>query len=308
LYTVETVNLSTAPLPTDLKALWLVGPEQKMGPAASARLKEWLENGGTLGLLVDRYRVKIEQFQPITLDNDIPDLLKEWGIDFKSGLVFDPQCDRIQVRSQQGYFQMINVIDYPYFPMVSDLNRENPATKDLDVVSLPFVSPLVVDKPLPELTYTILARSSPDSWLNPFPYQVSPVANQSKPTDAIDGPFPLGLVVEGKFKKDDPNAKPGRLIVFGGSRFVRSDYPLRPTNYAAFVNLLDWSAQDEVLLSIRSKGNPRRPIKNLSGPARGLAKILMMLFLPVFVVIIGLVLWVRQRVRLAALPQVYRET
>jgi ABC-type uncharacterized transport system involved in gliding motility auxiliary subunit len=306
LYDVQTVDLSTT-VPADLKAMWLVGPQIKLDEAAVARLKDWVAGGGTLGLLIDQYRVRIEQFQPTTSDTGLAPLLKEWGVDFKQGVVFDEQSDRIQIQSQQGYFRMINVIDYPYFPLVTDLSRDNPATKDLDAISLPFVSPLVVEKKVDGLTYTSLARTSKRSWMNPMPSQVSPVAPLSKPDGAIDGPFDVGLLIEGKFKPNDPNAKAGRVIVFGCSRFVRSDYPLRQTNYAAFMNLLDWSAQDDVLLSIRSKASPRRPLREMGNAGRALVKILMTLFLPIVVVMIGLAVWAWQRVRRKQLPALYRD-
>lgn len=299
LYDVQKVDLSTA-VPTGFKALWLIGPEQKLEAPVLTNLKQWVENGGTLGLLVDRYRVRLEQFQPVSMENGTAELLQSWGVEFKQGLVYDPLADRIQVRSQQGMMQMINLVDYPYMPLSTDLNRENPAIRDLDAVSLPFVSPLIVSTASSlGFSYTPLMRSSPHSWLNSFPYQVSPIERHGKPEGALDGPFNLGLVIE---------TKPGRVIVFGCSRFVRTDYPLRPTNYAAFINLLDWSAQDESLLAIRSKGSTQRPLMTLNDAARTLIKLLLVMFLPVFVVLTGLIVWIRQRRRRSRLVAAYQES
>jgi ABC-type uncharacterized transport system involved in gliding motility auxiliary subunit len=93
----------------------------------------------------------------------------------------------------------------------------------------------------------------------------------------------------------DVGEKKGRVIAIGCSRFVRSDYPLRNSNYVAFVNLLDWSVQDEVLLSIRSKATPRRPLKEMSDGQRMLVKIFLILFLPVLVIGIALVVFIRRK-------------
>jgi ABC-type uncharacterized transport system involved in gliding motility auxiliary subunit len=307
LYQVEDVDLSTT-VSNGFQVLWMVGPKDKIKPEQVGRLRKWVEDGNTLGLLLDAYDVKVEQFQPSPVDTGLEGLLKEWGVDIRPGLIFDEQSDRIQVRTQQGYFQMINVIDYPYFPLVSNLDRENPALKDLDAVSFPFASPIILSTPAPQgLVYTPLARTSNRSWLNTYPYVISPVSELTKPADAVDGPFNVGVLIEGKFKKGDPNAKSGRVIIVGCSRFVRSDYPLRPTNYVAFMNLLDWSAQDDVLLSIRSKASPRRPLKDLSDPARLLIKFLMIIMLPISVLVIGIVVWLRQRIRRRGLRRFYSE-
>ncbi len=304
LYEVVGVDL-ISDIPADIKALWLIGPTQKLEDAQLAKIKTWVEDGGTLGLLVDQYTVDIQRFQPTEVDSGFGPLLKEWGIILKKGLVYDTQSDRIQLQSQQGYFKMVNVIDYPYFPLTSDLNRTNPATRDLDAISLPFASPIEIE-PVEGITHAPLARSSKQSWLNSSPFAISPVVELSKPAQAAIGPFNLAVLAEGKFKKGDAGAKIGRVIVFGCSRFVRSDYPLRPANYAAFINFMDWSTQDEILLSIRAKANPRRPLRDMGTAPRLFVKFLMITFLPLMVIAVGIVVWFWQRTRRSHLAAVYR--
>jgi ABC-type uncharacterized transport system involved in gliding motility auxiliary subunit len=307
MYTAMPVDLN-GPIPTDIKSLWLVGPTEQLDSTSIVKLRGWVQNGGTLGLLVDRYSIDVQTFRPTPLETNIDSLLKEWGIDFRRALIVDPSCDRIQIRSQQGIFSMINVIDYPYFPFITDVNRSHPATKPIDGFSLPFVSPLIIDKSLPGFTYTTLAKTSNRSWLDPQAYNVSPLDSHERPVESPTGPFNVGLLIEGPFgAAAGVPGKTGRVIVFGCSRFIRTDYPPRQSNYTLFLNLLDWSAQDEFLLSIRSKGVAHRPLKNISDSMRMLLKYVLICALPIFSLVIGLIVWNRQKRRLQLMPLKYHD-
>jgi ABC-type uncharacterized transport system involved in gliding motility auxiliary subunit len=302
----ETVDVDLAqPIPADIKSLWLIGPTEALDAKSIDGLRTFVQNGGVLGLLIDNYSLSIETFRPNRISLGMDDLLKEWGVEFKPALVVDPVCDRIQIRSTQGFFSMINVIDYPYFPLATDLNREHPALKLLDAVSFAFVSPLLTPIPVEGLTYTPLAKSSPKSWLDSQAASASPLQQHQMPDGAQAGPFNLGLMIEGKFKKDAPDAPVGRVLLFGCSRFIRTDYPPRQSNFNMFFNLLDWSNQDEFLLAIRSKGIVHRPLKTVSDMIRPVLKIFLIAALPILSLILGLIVWRYTRRRLSTLPALY---
>jgi gliding-associated putative ABC transporter substrate-binding component GldG len=302
----ETVSVDPEKeIPPDVKSLWLIGPTQALSAKAVDNLRSFVQNGGVAGLLLDRFGIDIQSFRPHPVSSGLDDLLKEWGLEQRTALVVDPRCDRIQLRTNQGMFSMINIVDYPYFPMSMDLDRENPATKPIDAVSFPFVSPIFAANPVTGLVYTPLVKSSPRSWLDSMGFNVSPLQDHPKPADAASGPFNLGMLVEGKFKKDDPNSPVGRVILFGCSRFVRTDYPPKQSNFNLFFNLLDWSGQDEFLLGIRSKGVSSRPLKQIPDAARPVLKILLMLTLPLICLAAGFVVWTQSKRRTTQLISAY---
>jgi ABC-type uncharacterized transport system involved in gliding motility auxiliary subunit len=204
-------------------------------------------------------------------------------------------------------YRMVNIIDYVYFPWVNDLDRQHPATKSIDGFTVPFVSPIEIKEKKPGLTYKTLARTSKASYLDPTPYNLSPLSQHPKRAEAPMGPFDVGVLIEGKFNPLDAAAKTGRVLLFGNSRFIRSDYPPRQSNLSLFVNLMDWSIQDELLLSIRSKTVSRRPIRELTDASRLLVKISMVWMLPLLAVVTGLIVWRREKVRRALLPLQYRD-
>lgn len=306
LYDVVSIDLDVDP-PYEVETLWVIGPRE-MSEAHAARLEAWVAEGRTLGLLLDRHDITVSNFRTTEVRSGLEDLLKKWGVELRAGLIVDPQCDRIQVRSVQGIFQMINLIDYPFFPFLTDLNRDHPATKGMDGIALPFVSPLLRTDGPPGVQYSSLARTSPNSWLDANPFSVSPLDRKMPPGEALRGPFDAAMLLEGLGNAAEGEGKKnGRVIVIGNSRFVRSDFMPRASNYTFFLNLLDWSVQEEALLSIRAKGMTRRPLKAMSDPVRAMVKYAMVLLLPIGVIVVGLLVWRRQKIRRALLPMMYSE-
>lgn len=307
LFSVRTLDLAQDMVPPDVKSLWLIGPEKELGSEVVGKLKDYVNTGGTLGLLLDRRSAKLDMFSTGELNTGLDGLLAEWGIEFKKGLISDPRADQIRVQSQQGMFTMVNIIEYPFFPLIVDLNRQHAATKDLDSVVLPFVAPLVVTKEVPGLKVIPLARTSEFSWLDAAPWSVNPLQRRNPPADALKGPFNVGLLIEGQFNSAVSNGHPGRVILFSSSRFIRNDYPPKQSNFNLLLNLIEWSAQDEALLSIRSKGAALRPIKNFSDGIRALIKYALILFLPLMSMLVGLFIWRRENIRRALLPLKYSD-
>lgn len=297
LYTIENVDLAKT-VPTHVKALWLIGPTQPLDAQALVNLRDYSNSGGFVGLFVNRQDVKIEQFRASPINPGLDEFLSDWGLKMRDGLVVDPRADRIQIQSVQGAYRMVNIVDYPYFPWSTDLNRKHPATKNVDGISLPFVSPIEIQETKAGVVVTPLARSSEFSFLDDRPLDLNPMQQRAPSPDSVRGPFILGLLAEKK------NA---RLVVFGTSRFIQSEFPDRPSNYGLFGNLIDWSVQDEALIQIRSKGFSRRPLKELPNGVRMLYKYLMLLGLPLFSLILGLWMWRTQKTRRALLPLSYRE-
>jgi gliding-associated putative ABC transporter substrate-binding component GldG len=305
-YQFVDVDLSS-PIPTNVKSIWLLAPTTKLSAAQVSRLESFLSNGGTAGILLDQYSVSIAQFRLTPADSGLDEVLKKWGVEVKRGVVVDARCDRIRVQTTQGMYSRILVLDYPFFPLAADLDRDHPATKNIDAVSLPFVSPIVSVGDVPGLKQTPLARSSRISWLDTQGANVSPLQEHMKPEGAEVGPFNLAMLLEGDFDASDPTNANGRVILFGCSRWIRTDFPPRDSNFALFFNLLDWSVQDEFLTSIRSKGIRIRPIKELSDGKRMVVKYILMLGLPLLTAILGLLLWARHKRRMALLPLLYKD-
>ncbi|MCG3203425.1 MAG: hypothetical protein KCHDKBKB_00083 [Elusimicrobia bacterium] len=298
LYDIEQVDLEKS-VPAHIKSIWLIGPTTALPEQAITNLRDYSKSGGFVGLLLNRHMENVEQFRASPVNPGMDSFLSDWGLTLREGLVLDPRADRIQVQSVQGAFRMINVIDYPYFPWVSDLNRNHSTTKNLEGVSLPFVSPIEVSQQVAGVVTTPLAKSSEYSFLDERPMDLNPMTPRRPEANSAKGPFILGMLAENNG---------ARLVLFGTSRFIQSEYPSQPSNFGLLGNLLDWSVQDEALIQIRSKGVARRPLKEQSDGVRLLIKYAMFFGLPLLSLLVGLWMWRSQKIRRSLLPLEYRES
>ncbi|MBI5208994.1 MAG: GldG family protein [Elusimicrobia bacterium] len=312
---IETVDLFK-PVPANVEALWMLGPAKAFKPAELERVKAWVGAGKSLGLLLDRRYVDLKRFFSVKADLGLEVLLKDWGVDMRDGFVVDARCERIQLQQQTGGFIMMNLLDYAFIPVASDFDTRHPATRGLDAVSLPFVHPIAFRGEGKPLRYTPLVRSSASSWYVTND-MVSPYERLGDLDKAEKGPFSLAGIIEGDFYKVTPStyaatdaaapgtSAPGRVVLVGTSRIIHPGLSIKPVNVAMLLNLIEWTLQDESLLSIRSKGLTYRPFRELSAAAKFAVKNAMIFSLPLALVGAGLAVYRRQQKRRRALPSVY---
>ncbi|MFN0118157.1 MAG: GldG family protein [Elusimicrobiota bacterium] len=308
LYEIRVINLKD-PIPVDIKSLWVIGPKKEWEPEAFNSLKQFVVNGGTAGLLIDRFDINIKNFTATPIKTGFETFFEQWGFRLGEGIVVDPQCDSIQIRAIQGGSQMLYTLQYPYFPWATDLNRQYPATKNIDGLSMPFTSPIEILDRKQGLNYIPLIRGSRLSYVDTNPSRLSPLDQRAVPPTGGPGYAVMGALIEGTFAPlvVGQEGKVGRMIVIGTSKLVNSSYPARQSNINLFLNLIDWSVQDEELLAIRSKGVIRKPLREMTDLSRNLVRYSMMTVLPILTVFIGLLMWRRQKNKVAFLPLVYKD-
>jgi ABC-type uncharacterized transport system involved in gliding motility auxiliary subunit len=303
IYDLQDVDLES-PVPPGIQSLWIIGPKTALSAAALSNLTAYSSSGGVVGLMLNKYTIALEKFLVSPLDTGLDPFLASWGVALKSGLVVDPQCDRIQIQAVQGAYRMLNVVDYPYFPWIIDLDRTHPATKNLDGFSVPFSAAIEIAERKSGFNYTPLGRSSRYSYLDPKPTYLNPLTQYERSADMPAGPFDVAMTVEGTFAGA---AAASRLVVIGTSHMVESAFPARSGNYSLLANLMDWSVQDEAMIQIRSRGFERRPLKEFSEKVRALFKLALIGVLPLLTLLTGIVVWRRQKTRRALLPLKYQE-
>ena len=282
------------PVPADVDALWIWGPTSPFKPAELERLKAWLSSGGSLGLLLSRREVDLHRFTARPNATGLEPLRAQWGLDVPESFVADAQCEKIQMEQPYGPFRSVIVVDYPFIPVASHFDRSHPAVRGLDAVSFPFVSPIRVKAGGPtSLVYTSLVDSTRTSWLRSQP-SVTPTTPIEELVTKDQGPFSLAGVLQGDFSKVTPAAGPvttpriGHLIIVGTAQQVRPQFAGKQANAIFLMNLLEWSLQDETLLSIRSKSAAYRPLRPLPLAAILTAKYSLILFLPLTLIAAGL--------------------
>ncbi|MDE2293043.1 MAG: GldG family protein, partial [Elusimicrobia bacterium] len=168
-YRVVPVDLGALPpgstVPADVSALVMLGATQKLPAQALYALDQFLMSGRPLLLAADARRTDLRSFMASPNPSGLPDLLRRYGVGVGSSFVLDEQNTPVQVTQQRGFFQLTNIVPYPVFPVATDLDKDNPTTRDLDSLPLPFAAPLTLSTAAAHGPWRALARSSPRSWL-----------------------------------------------------------------------------------------------------------------------------------------------
>lgn len=310
----EDLNLKTVtldkPLPTDLDALWILGPTQKFKPQELDVLRSWLYSGKPLGIFFSRRAVNFEAFYATPLSLGLGPLLKDWGLDVPNGFVVDAQSENVEFQQQVGQFVAMRIQQYPYIPIATHFNASNPAVSRLEGVTLPFTQPIFFSSSSAAgLHYSSLVDSTKASWLKNS-YNIAITQGFANIKKDRQGPFSLAGVVSGNFPAPSgtPSLTPhpkSRAIVVGTSYVLDSHFSSRQTSEVFLMNLLSWSCEDKDLLSIRAKGLTYRPLRVFSDKARFLIKYGMILFLPFALLLYGAFRYRRQITRRRRLAELY---
>ncbi len=333
-YDVSSVDLKEGknPIPDDLDVLIVAGPTQPFAPRAKYELDQHLMRGKSLAVLVDGMTLETPRGQMpqgqapprIARANQVglKDQLEYYGAKVGHDLIFDKQNARVVLPAGGGRRVFTN---YPGFPVVTNFNKSNPITRDMQGLIPIFPSSVDLTKMVTEgksgVTGTVLASSSDGSWRQTGFFLFDPL-RQPKPTKE-KGPFPLAVYAQGTFKsffagrevpKPGP-AKPmqekketpkpdgkkakasARLVVVGDSDFVKDEYlGLNPANLMLLLNMVDVLAQDTMLISIRAKTQTRRPLEAVDEGTITMATWGNVVGVPLIFVIFGVARWRWRRV------------
>ncbi|MGB8657173.1 MAG: GldG family protein [Candidatus Zixiibacteriota bacterium] len=317
-YRVKRINLEEESIPPDLNVLIVLGPKKKFSDKAQYAIDQFLMRGGRVAFLLDQINADLQKGMAQKQDLGLDGLLNHYGIRVNDDLVVDLQCNRIAINQQQGGMVFQNVVNYPFFPAATDFDKNNLMVKGLGAVSFYFVSSLspTVAASAKNLRFDPIIRSSKNSGSQVAPFDLNPFRKLTREDFGQSGLI-LATTVQGNFKsyfsdKGKPSGEAvvgasestltsspqTRLVVVGDADFVM-DQNIRGTdNGAFFLNMVDWLAQDEALIAIRSKQVNPRPLKEVSSGTKRLAKYGNTLGLPLVVILFGVARWqMRRRLR-----------
>lgn len=207
--TSKTVDLATGNVPDDIDLLMLLAPENLSEKALFA-IDQFLMQGGTIIAATSPLKATFnpQSLSAEPINSGLDNWLNHNGIHIEKTFVMDTQNTAfpVPVTRQVGMFQVqeITLLDYPYFVEVrkSGLNQDNPITSALQSISVPWASPINVDKAKNADRDVInLMNSSPTTWLN-ADTQISPQGSDTNTfsTQTPAGEQTLAVVVSGRFQ------------------------------------------------------------------------------------------------------------
>ncbi len=281
-YTVRFVNLAndTAPplSPDSLKVLVVAGPTEPVDSAAVKRLESYVGQGGSLLLLLNPVMMDPRQPMVRPVKTGLNPLLEKYGMRLDSNMVEDPASSERVSMGRQGLFNV--VASYPLWPVVHPVG-DSPITRNITGLSLAWPGHIqILDstdvEPLWQTTKAAGLRS-PDLPVMPDQNFGVPAGEQGVRTVAVAVTPPKG-------------SKAGRMVVVANETFLEDQFARNNPGNEAFVqNAIDWLAENDALMSIRSKDRTPPPLTFSSVTSRNLLKWGNLAGMPLLFVLVGIV-------------------
>lgn len=239
--------------PDSIDVLIAAAPAQPVADAVADAVDAYLDAGGAALLLMERHVLNAQTAMPTPVETGLEDLLEARGVDAEGDLAFDLRSAENVNVGRQGPFSVIR--PYPFWP-VSFRGGPHATTRDLENVTFGWAAPFTWEEGDPavaplwsttELGGTRPAGSIIDPSLE-IPVQQDDLGVQVLAVAVDDAESEAGDPAA-------PEARPrGRVVAVGDADFLEDRFvQANPQNAIFAANAVDWLAQDEALIGIRSK-------------------------------------------------------
>ena len=209
-YTFKEINLLIDEIPSGLTSIVIDGPKSSFTDEELYKIDQYLLRGGNILLFADAFDEKLPEgemayymqpsYSPVS--TNLEKILEKYGISLGKNYVMDKNCFS---RNAQNYGK----VNFYFAPLLQKdgLSQKNPITKNLGYVIMIQNSSIDIlnaqdrasKNSLQDLSFTVLAKSSPESWTvdkdistNPLSIFVPSDLSKFKTEN-------LALLVEGKF-------------------------------------------------------------------------------------------------------------
>ena len=256
-YDVRTIDLAVDTVPVlsrdSLDIVIVAGPQEPLRAPTVEAIGSFIDAGGSALFLIDKHQVSPESPMMYPVFTGLEAFLEEKGVGTDAGVVLDHASNSNISMGQQGIFNVVR--PYPLWP-IALRGDTHPTTRDLSNLSVGWATVLTVtDSTVQRLWVTtelgaIQAAGGiimPDALLEPDPddFQTLTLAVALNPAVADDGESSTDGV---------ESVTKGRMIVVGDVDFLQEQFlRANPQNLLFALNAVDWLAQDEALIGIRSK-------------------------------------------------------
>jgi len=278
-YAVRPVTLPIdSSLPRDLKALIIIGVPDSLPQPQLARLQTYLDSGS---LLLMANGMNLDAQAPLASARAIPwnELLRPYGVSVRSDMVYD-LASNVQVTMPTQFGQVL----MPYPLWVRGLStRASAVNAEIDAVLLPWSSSIDTSQASPG-TVTPLFTTSRAGGVRTSEVFLNPTQQFSR--DSLARRL-LAVQIKPAAKGGSPGAH-GRLIVMGSADFAADHYVRAGDASLVFMqNAVDWLAQDESLIAIRSKDRSPPPLVFTNALTREAVKFGNLIGIPLLLIAVG---------------------
>jgi ABC-type uncharacterized transport system involved in gliding motility auxiliary subunit len=321
-YTVRTISLSDSTQPAaDVTTLILAsapsggmpGAPPMLPEGAAERIGAFFRRGGSA--LVAASGVELSPQFPMAMPRPVAwnAILQPFAVSIRSDVVYDLAAGEL-IPTQSAALGLQVLRRYPFFIRAQSTGL-SVVSQDVSSVTIPWPSSIDTNVTAATAGDTSAAPTAAEGSSAPRRWTVTPLLVTTEASRASDGPTPIDparefpqdslaprilavQVAPAIEAGDDSLAAHGRLVVVGNIDFMSDRFGGQaPQNLLFALNAIDWLAQDESLIAIRSK-NPRPPALAFSSvAAREGVKYGNMIGIPVLIAVAGVVHLARRRRR-----------
>ena len=222
-------------IPPLFRAIIIAKPTKKFTDIQKLKIDQYVMHGGKLLWMIDNVYAEMDslkrvQNEFIAFDRglNLEDQLFRYGVRINPDIVQDLNCDKIpSVIGTVGGKPQIELLPWPYFPLVSDYSSSHPISKNLDYVLTQFPASIDTVK-ASGIKKTYLLTTSDASRILNSPALVSWNTISTKDDEkSFTHPFvPVAVLLEGKFSSVFINRLTQVLndsLKAGGQHFLGQD-------------------------------------------------------------------------------------
>lgn len=276
-YEIETVSLLNESISDDSEFVIIYDPDVDLDDKAYETLTKWLDNDGKFGhnlFYFPNDQHKLSDFPNLNA------LLADYGMEVQYGYIYENSENYII----PGANHYISIYDY---------GEDTAYTEKLRNSSIPVVMMLTMPVKITDDTMAKpLLTSSDKSFLFPRDMEEKDLKSFEPKTESLNGAA-IGIRNDGT-----EGSKNSSVVVIGSYDALTSNY-LSTTAYnnaAYFVNLFNTlSSRDDISVVIAGKDPSSNELGITSMNAILFPSILVRFVIPIAVLVIGLIIWIRRR-------------
>ena len=242
--------------PENMDLVILAGPKEPVSEKKVNEIENFISEGGGALILVDKHQISLETPTTSLVTTGLEEFLQRQGIGVDEGLVMDYGSNSNISMGPQGLFNVVR--PYPLWP-IGLKGSLHATTRDLNGLSAGWATAITIADSVENIERL---------WITTEAGGIQPPNSLIMP-DALLQPDPDGFqtvtlavaIGGGETEPTTNDVREGRIIVVGDVDFLEESFiQVSPDNLIFAENAIDWLAQDEALIAIRSKTRTPPPI------------------------------------------------
>ncbi len=292
-YNVTTVDLSSGnAMPGTIDALLVIAPQKRFSEATKFLLDQYIMRGGRVIFCVNTVVPDEQAKKAHHIDLNLDDMFDIYGWTVNTDLIEDARCAHLNA-GEGGKSSMVDVM-FPYYPVATDFNLNNPAVRGLSSVAFTYVSS--VDTRLAGIrganAEVVVSSSDKSRRMQGEIFNVDPA--QGFATESFDEQgIPFAATIEGKFKSlfakrrvvleegsalsvDTSNAlqlsSATKIVVVGDGDFILDRNLNGYDNISFATSLVGWLVDDNGLQAIPKREIAVQQLNEVTDATKSLVK------------------------------------